>query len=187
MRRSMNAWHRLKLRFRDDTSERGSAALVEFAMVALVLFPLILGVYDFSLAVYSYSFISNAAREATRYASVRGSTFTSYGNCANAPPVHYQCVAQGGSTNDIAAYVDYLVPAGVYFNQSASAGTPGYLGVTTTWNPPNAPKSCAAPTNQPGCFVQVQVQYTYGFKTAYLWPKLGAITLTSTSEMMVEQ
>ena len=55
-------------------NERGSA-LWEFAFVLTVMLTLIFGVMEFSQVMYAYHFVSNAAREATRYASVRGSTF----------------------------------------------------------------------------------------------------------------
>ena len=55
--------------------ERGSG-LVEYAVVFLLLMTLVLGMVDFSRAIYAYHFISNQARDASRYASVRGSTCT---------------------------------------------------------------------------------------------------------------
>src|SRR5258708_21864533 len=49
-------------------------AATEFAMIATVLFLLTFGVMMLGSAVYSYNTISNAAREAVRYAAVHSSS-----------------------------------------------------------------------------------------------------------------
>ena len=49
-------------------SEEGSS-LVEFALIFLVIMTMILGIIDFCRAAYSYHFVSEAAREATRWAA----------------------------------------------------------------------------------------------------------------------
>src|SRR5258708_2187353 len=48
-------------------------AIVEGALVMLVFLTITFGLMDFGRMVWSYSQISHAAREATRYAMVRGS------------------------------------------------------------------------------------------------------------------
>src|ERR1700685_2577273 len=53
-------------------NSRGST-IVEFALVITVLFSMVFGIIDFGRAVYAYHYVSNAAREASRFASVRGS------------------------------------------------------------------------------------------------------------------
>ncbi len=55
-----------------SSDERGSSA-VEFALSAAVLFMLMFGVMLMCLALYSYHFVAEAAREGTRYEMVRGS------------------------------------------------------------------------------------------------------------------
>jgi Flp pilus assembly protein TadG len=52
-------------------SEEGSS-LVEFAIVSPILFAMIFGIIEFSLAFYSFNFTAHAAKEAARYAAVRG-------------------------------------------------------------------------------------------------------------------
>jgi Flp pilus assembly protein TadG len=49
--------------------ERGQA-LAEFALAALVFFPLVFGVIDFGRAIYQFNGVSQAAREIARVASV---------------------------------------------------------------------------------------------------------------------
>ena len=49
----------------------------EFMMVVLPTIGLIFGIVSFAMTVYTYSFLSNAARDAGRYAIVHGSKSTS--------------------------------------------------------------------------------------------------------------
>lgn len=95
-------------------NDRG-AALLEFGMVMLVFFMFVFGVMDFGRALYNYHFVSHAAREATRYAIVRGSTSTD--------PV---------TANEISAYVKNITPLGI---------NPQDITVSTSWTPNDAPGS----------------------------------------------
>src|SRR5947208_16945864 len=52
--------------------QRGSA-IVEFTLVALMFFTLVLGLVEFGRALFAYSTIASAAREGVRYATVHGS------------------------------------------------------------------------------------------------------------------
>jgi Flp pilus assembly protein TadG len=52
-------------------SESGSG-LVEYALITILLMTMLLGIADFSRALYAYHFVSSQAREAARYAMVRG-------------------------------------------------------------------------------------------------------------------
>src|SRR6202011_3533565 len=82
-------------RARRDTkarSEEGSA-IMETAMSSLILLTFMFGVMEAAFALYSYHFISEAAREGARYAIVRGSTVGS-ACTAPSPPT---CIAQGGN------------------------------------------------------------------------------------------
>src|ERR1700675_3047789 len=53
--------------------ERGTT-LLESAVMISVLLLMMFGIIGFGTALYTYHFVSNTAREATRWASVRGST-----------------------------------------------------------------------------------------------------------------
>src|SRR5580658_7251394 len=59
----------------DRNSQRGTTIL-ESAVMISVLLVMMFGVIGFGNALYTYHFVSNTAREATRWASVRGSTCT---------------------------------------------------------------------------------------------------------------
>jgi Flp pilus assembly protein TadG len=89
-------------------------AMLEFAMTSVVFFMLVFGITNFSLAVYTFNQVSYAAREGTRYASVRGAT-------APAP----------AGADDVAAFV----------KGEWAGANPANLTVSTTWNPDNNPGS----------------------------------------------
>jgi Flp pilus assembly protein TadG len=67
---------RLRLKADEGTS------LVEFALSCSVLFMSLFGVFALCGALYSYVFVAEAAREATRYAIVRGSSCTGFSDCS---------------------------------------------------------------------------------------------------------
>ena len=142
--------------------ERGSN-LVEYGVVLILFLTMLFGVLDFGRAMYAYHFISGAAREATRYAIVRGSS------CPAA-----ECPSGPASTTDIQNYISN-VPAGIDATQ---------LTVTPTWNPGGS-VTCNGVPNAPGCVVEVQVSYNFNFLLP-LMPK-SSIQMTSSSQMIISQ
>lgn len=73
--------------------ERGSM-LVETALSLTLLFLIVFGILECSLAVYSYHYLSHAARQGSRYAMVRGASwgttctdYTSSGCIATEPQI----------------------------------------------------------------------------------------------------
>jgi Flp pilus assembly protein TadG len=100
-----------------EFSDAGST-VVELALSIILLMTLIFGIAEFSRALYTYHFISNAAREASRYAIVRGASCSSW---ASACPA---------SAADIQSYVRSITPEGI---------NPNAVTVTTTWTPNNSP------------------------------------------------
>jgi Flp pilus assembly protein TadG len=156
-------------------SERGDG-MIEFAISAVVLFTCIFGIIGCSQLLYAYHFTSYSAREATRYAMVRGSTWGST-NCATTTTA--VCNA---TTANVQAYVQSIVPPGM------NAGTP--LTVTTTW--PGTELAGSATTcsttngnNSPGCLVMVQVSYSFNYLLPFL--PTTALNLRSTSEVVILQ
>lgn len=147
-----------------ENRERGAAA-VEFAICLVVLLTVLFGIMDFSRALYAYHFISNAAREATRYAIVRGSA------CNAIVP---DCQATNSS---IQTYVQTTLAA-----PSAGLITPNNITATTTWT------KCTTCTNSndPGSTVQVQLTYPFLFILPYLLGYTGII-MQSTSQMVIAQ
>jgi Flp pilus assembly protein TadG len=63
-------------------NEEGSA-LVEFGISSAVLFMTLFGLMACCTVLYSYIFVSEAAREASRYAIVRGSSCVGLSDCPN--------------------------------------------------------------------------------------------------------
>jgi Flp pilus assembly protein TadG len=151
--------------------ERGSA-LVEFAASAVLLFTLVFGIMDCSRALYIDHFVANAAREATRYATVRGSSWTS--NCTTA--IAYGCIA---SSSNVASFVQLLATSGI---------NPADITTTTSWPGTDATgASCtgSGPANSLGCVVVVKVSYSFSFMVPFL-PK-NALVLSSTSKVTIAQ
>src|ERR1700757_756095 len=77
---SRKSTHMLLGQFATGVRSENGQATAEFAFASVVLFCFLIGVMQMARAVYIYNFVSEAAREATRYAIVRGST-----SCANTP------------------------------------------------------------------------------------------------------
>jgi Flp pilus assembly protein TadG len=90
----------------------GGQAIVELALCVTLFFLLFFGVMDVAFKIYNYHFVDYAARAATRYAIVRGSSSP-----------------MPASATDIQAFVFALG-----LDRKA-------VSVTTTWIPDNAPGS----------------------------------------------
>jgi Flp pilus assembly protein TadG len=158
--------------------EEGSS-LVEFALIFVVMITMMLGIIDFCRAAYSYHFVAEVAREATRYAAVRGSTCNSDGSCSQATPD----TGPAAPTNTVVQdYVTSITPPGI---DSTKVTT------TPTWCPAaaNCPAAiCPSPSNEPGCTVEVTVSYTFSFLFPLVYKPIapsGTITLSSSSEMII--
>jgi len=137
-----------------------------------ILLAFIFGVMETCLAAYTYHLLSETSREATRYAIVRGSTYTT--NCS-APPNSATCVAQGGNnTGDIAQYV-----------QSFGLD-PTKMNVNSTWL--NSDGTACGTTNSckvPGNQVEVIITYNYPLNVPFV--PHATWTMTSTSQMVISQ
>jgi Flp pilus assembly protein TadG len=146
-------------------SEHGSA-LIETALSLSLLFALVFGIMEIGWALYTYHFISEAAREGTRYAMVRGSSCAAAGSlCTDV------------SQTDIQNYVKNLGFPGI--NSSD-------MTVTAAW--PSTGAACTpstTPCNNPGNLVQVTVAYQFPLSI----PFVGAstINMSSLSEMVISQ
>ena len=88
-------------RLRLSRTERGSA-LVEFAFVCIIFLTLLFGITGFGHALYAYHFVSNAAREGSRWAAVNGKRCTDDTSCT-AP----------ATATDIQNFVKTIIPQGV--------------------------------------------------------------------------
>jgi Flp pilus assembly protein TadG len=143
--------------------EEVGAGLVEYALIFMLFLTLLLGSADFGRALYAYHFVSNAAREATRWAAVNGSTCSIDGSCS---------FPNGAQAGDVQSFVTKHVPLGINSSE---------LTVTPTW--PSTAGTCATTDNAPGCTVDVQVQYAFSFTFPFVYSK--TLTLTSESQTVI--
>jgi Flp pilus assembly protein TadG len=146
--------------------------LIEYALVFMFFMSMVLGIVDFSRALYTYHFLSNVAREATRYASVRGSTCNNDSSCSAATPDTGPAAPGNKVVQD---YVATIVPPGIDSSK-----------VTVQPNWPvqaNSPTICNTTINAPGCTVEVQVSYKFTFVVPFI--RNTPLPLSSSSEMII--
>lgn len=108
---------------RRKPSQKGSA-LVESALITLVFLVMILGIVDFGRMVWIYTQVAHGAREASRYAMVRGSAT---GNAATVAQI--QAVVTNSAVLDTAN-----THTAVTFNPDQSSGSTVSVAVTYTFN-----------------------------------------------------
>ena len=95
---------------------RNGSTMVEFSLVFLILLTLMLGIFEIGRTIWNYNTLAYAARQATRYASVR--------SAMGAP-------SYSVTPNPIDAIVHLHAPG----------LDPDQLTVTKTWTPDNSPGS----------------------------------------------
>ena len=142
-------------------NEHGST-LVELALSSAILFSMLFGIMQIGLALYSFHFISNAAREGTRWAMVRGNTCTG-------------CVA---AVSDVQSHVKNLGFPGI---------NPANMTVTVSYGAYPAGVTCSpsAACNNPGNKVKVVVQYNFTFAVPFVPQQ--TFSMSSTSTMIIAQ
>lgn len=149
------------------SGEEGQA-LVEFALISAAFFSLLLGIFEMSLGLYTYHYISEVAREATRYAVVRGSACVGMPDC-------------NASAAQIQTFVKDLGYPGI--------DATDYMTVTTTWLSPSSGSNPTWTTctscNTPGNMVQVTVNYALPLAIPFWGNK--SINISSTSQMVISQ
>jgi Flp pilus assembly protein TadG len=135
------------------------------ALSMIVLLTLIFGLIEICLALYTFHYVSDAAREGSRYAIVHGST----------------CLVSGVSCTTTSAGIQtYVQDLGYPGIQSA------HMTVTTTWSAYPAGGACvAAGCNGPGDLATVKAQYAFTLSIPFLSSRL--LNLTSTSSMVISQ
>ncbi len=149
-------------------SGEGGNALVESAVSIVVYLLLLFGIVDFGRALYTYHFVSEAAREATRWAAVNGETCRDDNSCDGTSPMN----DGPASAANVQAYVQNIAPPGI---------DPTKLTTVASW--PSGASICGGNAHNPGCTVEVTVSYPFNF----LVPMIDAtdITLSSTSQMVI--
>jgi Flp pilus assembly protein TadG len=168
-------------------------SLVEFALVVAFFMTVLFGIVGFGHALYAYHFVNHAAKEAVRYAVVRGSTCLNDANGGSCQASNSASGVAGPTTQpDILTLVKSLAPAGIDPSQLDVTNVCG-VGAGSTGTPPVAipavacadsvPTVCATTPNQPGCTVKVQVNYTFRFIVPLI--TINSLPLSSSSEMVI--
>jgi Flp pilus assembly protein TadG len=153
--------------------EEGSS-LIETALSSSIVLALIFGIFQMSLALYSYHSICEVAREGSRYAIVRGSTScintSKLTNC-NASAVEIQTYVKSINVPGLNSAL-YMTVSTSWLNASAS--------VPTTWS------DCTVGIcNTPGNVVRVQVTFALPLSIPF-W-RSTILNLSSVSQMVIAQ
>ena len=183
-----------RVAFSTKRNERG-ASLVEYAFVVILFLSLLFGISGFGHALFVYHHLNNAAKEATRYAAVRGF------NCNLTPAGQPSCTAANSAsgisgpttTADVKAYVKSITPQSIDstkltitvcgVNGGAACAASGPLVCTTDLKDTTGKVIQVKEPNYPGCTVSVTVAYSYSF----IFPlvRTTPIAMSSTSEFII--
>lgn len=177
----MRQWKRVR-------SEKGSA-LVETALSSLIILGLLFGMFETFFALYAYHFASYAAREATRYAAVRGADcadneVTTMSGCPITSSADVQSYIQnlglpGLIANDVSANVTWYYRS----NTDSPATYVSCGGSTTTTATDSQGNNETVDCNEPGDRVTVQV--TYAMPLVIPFYRSIPLSMTSTSSMVI--
>ena len=152
---------RVLVRLRDDSG----AGLVEYAIIFILFMTMLLAIADFGRLLYAYHFVSNQAREAVRYASVRGQ------GCKTGPTA--QCSLYDGTdmsgriltASDITSFAQ-SVPLGIDSTK---------VSATPVWSD--------TANEAPGSTIQVTVSYTFNFVFPFV--SKNTLTVQSSSQQVI--
>jgi len=153
-------------------------SLVEMALSCLILIPFLFGIVQLSIGLYCYHYASDAAREATRWAIVRGANCNTLFGSAYCSPTDGS--GSGATSNDIAQYVKGL---GYPYSASVTTTTQWCAGGTpATWTSCSATKN-----NNPATKDQVKVTVSYAYPLIIPFIKKNTINISSVSSMTIVQ
>jgi Flp pilus assembly protein TadG len=157
--------------------EQGGS-LVEMAISCLILIPVLFGIIQLSIGLYCYHYAADAAREASRWAIVRGSTCNGLFGAGYCSPT--SASTSGADGADIDQYVKSL---GYPYSSRVTTATKW---CTKSASNPATWTSCSTtPDGNPGNQVQVTVSYAYPLVIPFL--KSNTINLSSVSSMTIVQ
>jgi Flp pilus assembly protein TadG len=146
------------------------------------------GMIQFCFGLYAYNYVGEAAREASRFAMVRGDTCQSDLNTsAFCSPYSGNTGTTGADSNDVTKFVQNLGFPGMS-KTNVTVTTNWYTVNTTTphtWSTTACSTSTVTTCKDPGNAVQVTVSYPMAIGIPFL--KSTAITVKSTSQMIIVQ
>ncbi len=144
-----------------STRQRG-AAIVEQALLLPVMLAILFGIIDMSRALYSYTYVSYIAREATRWASVRGGGVNGTASQAEIQNFVRNVSGMGLDAMQLTASANWIAPP------NGSPLCPGGNG-----------------NEKPGCIVQVTVNYNFSFILPFM--PGSPLAMSSESQMIITQ
>jgi Flp pilus assembly protein TadG len=171
---------RLRKAMRNIVHHDAGGSLVEMAISSLILCTMFFGIFEVTMACYTYNAVSEAARESARWAMVRGS------KCSTYTVSQDHC---GATSDDIQNYAKASTK--INWSQCTTASpcvTATWLKATTvsgtststTWA--TCTGGCSA---DPGNLLVVSISYPYAL--TFPMYRTFNINLTSTSEVIVSQ
>jgi Flp pilus assembly protein TadG len=140
------------------SNSRRGATLVEFALTMMLFLALTLAGLEIGRAIWTYSTVSHAAKQAVRYAMIHGADNTGTDSNGNAL-----------SQSDVDDSIEGIV------KDNAIGLDPNALSVTTTWSP----------NNTPGSTVGVRVVYPFDFMFGPLTPSGNGVGVKTEYKMIV--
>src|SRR3569833_3047304 len=154
--------------------EEGSS-LVEMGLAAIVAFMFLFGIVETSYVLYSYNYVSNAARDASRYAAIRGPNSCNDANVTPFPDCGLKPTKFSSTTdpanNPLLAYVEGmgypgLNPDNTSLEVKYMVATKTSAGLTTwaydsTCNSTSDIDSSSNPCNIVGNMINVKVVYKF--------------------------
>jgi Flp pilus assembly protein TadG len=185
-------------RLRDMRGEEG-ASLLELALVfAFVYIPMLIGLMELAIALYAYNFVSHAARQATRYASVRGAQScaiaSNFPDCNLSPSSGSNPSSSDGSAS-LQTYIRNMGYPGIDTSQLTVTATWQSANITnpgdgtfsyTDWNTQCTTTDLNGNVcNTPGNAVKVVVSYPYTVAVPFI--KNYSLNLSGTSQMVINE
>lgn len=171
----LRARSRVPTRWGQLKSGEQGAAILEFALSIMILLTLVIGVMETAFAFYFYNVISEAAREGSRYAAVRGAEWGTGCDSSGYSYGSYSCTA---SAADVTNYIENLGLPGI------SSSSLGPNGISVVWAAgPNEASCHVAGCNGTGDQTTVTISYTFNVPMPFMPPK--AVGMSSRSTMTV--
>jgi Flp pilus assembly protein TadG len=175
------------------------ATLVEMGLSAVVALMFLFGIIETSYLLYSYNYVSNAAREATRYAAVRGpnscndANVTPFPNCGMKPTNFSSTTNATG--NPLLAYIEGMGYPGLTASNTSlqvkyMVATKTSAGLTTWSYDSNCSSTSDLDSSGNGCnnvgnMVNVKVVYNFPLNIPF-WRNV-TVPVSSTSQMMISE
>lgn len=192
------AWRFAAATFKGVLREEGSS-LVEMGLAAVVAFMFLFGIVETSYVLYSYNYVSNAARDASRYAAIRGPNSCNDANVTPFPDCGLKPTKFSSTTdplnNPLLAYVEGmgypgLNPSNTSLEVKYMVATKTSAGLTTWAYDATCSSTSDADSNGNACnnvgnMINVKVMYRFPLSIPF-WKNV-TVPVGSTSQMMISE